>query len=145
MTLAAHETTLQPAGGGRPEHAAAPQRPIGLCLDCQYPLFGLPTPRCPECGREFDPMDPSTMNMGRELGELAKWVLGPVRWPVSFLTWGALAFAVWSARLPGGQMRAGAPIWILGFLAAVWLVWPLVRVLAAKRYGWPSSLVMRGH
>src|SRR5437867_9827306 len=86
------------------------QKPIGLCLDCNYPLFGLPTPRCPECGREFDPMDPASMNMGRELGELAKWVLGPVRWPVSLLTWGALGFALWEARLPGGQIRASVSL-----------------------------------
>src|SRR4051812_33799815 len=100
MTLAAH-----PAD---PLHLAANAHgsPIGLCLDCNYPLFGLPTPRCPECGREFDPMNPATMNMGRELTELAKWVLGPLRWPVNLLSWGALAYALWQARLPGGQVAS---------------------------------------
>ena len=28
------------------------------------------------------------MNMGRELTALAKWILGPIRWPVSVATWG---------------------------------------------------------
>src|SRR4051812_43822981 len=70
-------------------------QPIGLCLDCGYALRGLPTPRCPECGREFDPLDRATMNIGRELSPLAKWVLGPIRWEVNLLSWGALAFAMW--------------------------------------------------
>lgn len=32
----------------------------GRCLSCGYVLFGLPTGRCPECGRFFDPDDPAT-------------------------------------------------------------------------------------
>jgi hypothetical protein len=30
------------------------------CLDCGYILDGLPEPRCPECGRAFDPDKPET-------------------------------------------------------------------------------------
>ena len=30
------------------------------CLGCGYILDGLPEPRCPECGRGFDPDDAST-------------------------------------------------------------------------------------
>jgi hypothetical protein len=30
------------------------------CLTCGYDLRGLPEPRCPECGRGFDPDDPAT-------------------------------------------------------------------------------------
>ncbi|MHC4066328.1 MAG: hypothetical protein ACYSUI_17765 [Planctomycetota bacterium] len=30
------------------------------CLGCSYNLEGLPENRCPECGRPFDPDDPST-------------------------------------------------------------------------------------
>jgi hypothetical protein len=123
---------------------AASSDPIGLCLTCNYPLRGLPTPRCPECGREFDPLDPATMNMGRELNEVAKWVLGPVRWPVNVLSWGALAFALWAARLPGGEVGASSSVIILAALGVLWLAWPVVRVMAAKRYGWPHSLLMRG-
>jgi hypothetical protein len=29
----------------------------GECAACGYPLFGLPGPRCPECGRAFDPSE----------------------------------------------------------------------------------------
>ncbi len=28
---------------------------IPICITCGYDLHGLPEPRCPECGREFDP------------------------------------------------------------------------------------------
>ncbi len=30
------------------------------CLDCGYTLTGLTDPRCPECGRAFDPADPDS-------------------------------------------------------------------------------------
>lgn len=30
------------------------------CLKCHYSLTGLRIGRCPECGREFDPADPTT-------------------------------------------------------------------------------------
>ena len=32
------------------------------CKSCLYPLRDLSAPRCPECGRTFDPFDPHTMN-----------------------------------------------------------------------------------
>jgi hypothetical protein len=124
--------------------ASESTQPIGLCLNCGYSLFGLPTPRCPECGREFDPLDPSTMNMGRELSELAKWVLGPLRWPVNLMSWGALAYALWESRLPGDQIARSSSLYLLIALGAFWLTWPIIRVIAAKKYGWPHSLLMRG-
>lgn len=31
-----------------------------VCLKCGYLLRGLTEPRCPECGRAFDPRNPST-------------------------------------------------------------------------------------
>src|SRR5438045_4421546 len=112
------------------DHPVRPEvsrgHPIGLCLTCGYALRGLPTPRCPECGREFDPMDPATMNMGRELSPLAKWVLGPVRWPVNVLSWGALVFALWFARLPGGQIRSSTSLIILIALGLLWTAWPIL-------------------
>jgi hypothetical protein len=52
-----------------------------LCLGCNYPLRGLVSARCPECGRPFDPADPITLNLGRPLGGLDKKMLRPIgRW-----------------------------------------------------------------
>ena len=119
-------------------------KPIGLCLDCNYPLWGLPTPRCPECGREFDPLDPSTMIMGRALTPVARWALGPLRWHVNLLSWLAIGYALWMARLPGGQIRNSSSLVILILLGLFWVAWPVLRVIIAKRRGWPHSLVMRG-
>src|ERR1051326_2396003 len=31
-----------------------------FCLTCRYRLDNLPEPRCPECGRRFNPTDPRT-------------------------------------------------------------------------------------
>src|SRR5690349_10031462 len=36
----------------------------GNCLGCGYSLIGLLDPRCPECGRVFDPADRTTMDFG---------------------------------------------------------------------------------
>ena len=49
-----------------------------LCLDCNYSLNALPVPRCPECGRTFDPLDPATFNAARPLNWLDRAVLAPV-------------------------------------------------------------------
>ena len=38
------------------------------CLGCGYILDGLPENRCPECGRPFDPGDPSTYLTSRPSG-----------------------------------------------------------------------------
>lgn len=128
----------------QPDTQRDPGQPIGLCLDCNYALWGLPTPRCPECGREFDPLDPKSMNMGRALSPLAQWLLGPIRWPVSLLTWGAILYSLWTARLPGGQFADSRSISILAVIGLTWLLWPVLRVAAARRYGWPTSLLLRG-
>jgi len=49
----------------------------GLCLDCNYPLRGLAEPRCPECGRAFDPADAHTFNPGRPMPRWTRWWLKP--------------------------------------------------------------------
>ena len=49
--LAAYPTIFFLRGPLRRLH----RRRNGLCLTCAYNLTGLPEPRCPECGTEFDP------------------------------------------------------------------------------------------
>ena len=56
------------------------------CLSCGYTLAGLDTPRCPECGTEFDPTDPLTfrdpLNQGpRRRALLARRQLRNLRTP----------------------------------------------------------------
>jgi len=52
-----------------------------LCMGCNYALRGLSDPRCPECGRPFDPDDFATMNLGRPLKRVARFLLRPTgRW-----------------------------------------------------------------
>jgi hypothetical protein len=41
------------------------------CLACGYILDHLPEPRCPECGRPFDPGDPTTFARGAPRGWLS--------------------------------------------------------------------------
>src|SRR5580693_7070002 len=99
----------------------------GLCISCNYQLRGLVTRRCPECGREFDPDNPETMNMGRELSAVDRFVLGPIRWPVIAMTAGATGFVLWMARLPGGRKTVPMEaIGVLGIVGVLWLVWPMI-------------------
>lgn len=44
------------------------------CRKCRYPLDGLSENRCPECGRAFDPQNPSTWHSETQLrgGKLRK-------------------------------------------------------------------------
>src|SRR4051794_26855319 len=79
--------------------------PVGLCLGCNYPLRGLADPRCPECGRAFDPADPRTMNPGRPLGPVARQLLRPIgRWVVA-LGLAATASVAAATRPPVGWVR----------------------------------------
>jgi hypothetical protein len=117
----------------------------GLCLSCNYRLLNLPptTTRCPECGHPFDPTNPATMNMGRPLPAWVVWALGPIRWPIRLLTAGAAAMALWSARLPGADFSLGRrrTLVLLAAVAAVWLAWPLLRLLVARRFRWRTRQI----
>ncbi len=47
------------------------------CLDCGYILDHLPEPRCPECGRTFDPEDPRTFRSNADCEpRIIPWVMG---------------------------------------------------------------------
>jgi hypothetical protein len=91
----------------------------GRCWECGYELRGLPTPRCPECGRAFDPNDATTMNMGTEVGPVRRWLMRPPGWPLHVVTGLAVIISLWAAASP---TRRGALVDELS--------WPLV-----SRYG----------
>src|SRR5687767_11054865 len=85
------------------EHPSAP--PAGLCLGCNYPLRGLASRRCPECGRRFDPKEPASINPGRPIGRIGRWMLRPVGRGTVLLGLAAAAALVWSSRLPAGRIE----------------------------------------
>jgi hypothetical protein len=47
------------------------------CLSCDYSLRGLTAPRCPECGRPFDPGDPLSFHAGKSLRRPIRFLLSP--------------------------------------------------------------------
>src|SRR5262249_27654189 len=47
--------------------------PLHFCLSCHYPLDGLASSRCPECGTPFDLKDPHTFLLA---GRYPRWI-GP--------------------------------------------------------------------
>lgn len=65
------------------------------CLSCDYDLTALPAHRCPECGRAFDPDDPTSFAVNTDIsgvGELTCALAG----------WAMIAFP------PLGLMLLGA-------------------------------------
>ena len=70
------------------------------CLSCNYPLTGLPSNVCPECGRVFDPADPATMNTGRPVGPIARVFLSASGRFTLVVTVVALALLLYSTGMP---------------------------------------------
>lgn len=52
------------------------------CLGCSYSLRGLPEHVCPECGRAFDPKDPSTYRRGTWVPYWRRWAGPPKAWHI---------------------------------------------------------------
>jgi hypothetical protein len=125
-----------------PTAAVSQRLAAGLCLDCNYPLRDLPQPRCPECGRTFNPADATTFNPGRPVPRYAAWAVGPISWPIYFIAIAACAVTLWRARLPGITFSWKSPT-IIGWagLATVWLLWPLARRLVLRHHGWPAVVI----
>src|SRR3954451_7208332 len=87
------------------EATGTPEAPVGLCLSCNYPLRGLTDRRCPECGRPFDPADRRTMNLGRPVGPVGRWMLRPVGPWVVALGLAATGCVAYATRPPAGWVR----------------------------------------
>ena len=109
-----------------------------LCLSCNYPLRGLESRRCPECGRGFDPDEPMSMNLGRPLDRTALMLLRPIGW------WGTASLRVLATAGVVGPAwltpaRGWACLWLLAwgaFMAACW-VRGIVRFFVVQRYRQP--------
>lgn len=107
---------------------------IPRCLNCDYALVGLTSPRCPECGRDYDPNDQTTFRTGDEIGIIGKILLSqPGRNSYVICAVSAIALLI------GESVPNGYPIpEFLGmfFLVVIFLAWFLrVSLYAiAKKY-----------
>ena len=102
------------------------------CLGCNYPLRGLPEHVCPECGRAFNPSDPSTYRQGPWRPYWRRWVGPPRRLHIVGLV-GVTALAIIDLSapgLPGGLIAAcGLEALAAAFVAAAVANY-LIRVIA---------------
>jgi hypothetical protein len=53
---------------GEPDDVPVPLDFVGYCRGCHYNLRGLAVPRCPECGRDFNPAAPDSYDSSPEGG-----------------------------------------------------------------------------
>ena len=111
------------------------------CLDCEYDLRGLPAGSCPECGRAFDPLDPSSFRPGNSRSPRLPMhlalliVIASSLVPVLHVVSGHLALV--AARLSLGHWphRFGRddPKYIgggVGFLHSVWMILTVLLIPA---------------
>jgi hypothetical protein len=77
------------------------------CLTCAYVLEGLQSARCPECGRAFDPSDPSSFTLKPPFLFWRFWLPGLIQ--SAFL----------GAVILGGLLLAGSTGWAMTIAAPV--------------------------
>src|SRR3954452_22308042 len=111
-----------------------------LCLTCNYALRGLESHRCPECGREFDPDEPLSMNLGLPRGRLALMLLRPIgRWARATM-WALAAAGVLGPAwlVPSREVAClWLELWAL-FLIACWIR-SVLRYFVFLRYRQPPE------
>ena len=100
----------------------------GRCLGCDYPLRGLDRTRCPECGREFDPGNPKTMNMNPPVRAVWRWLMKPPGRVWQLLLAVPVGLWLYAGVWPGFYLGS----FVLAFLLSLALggVWLLRLVLA---------------
>src|SRR6266567_4363945 len=77
-----------------------PLTDTAFCQACGYSVRGLTAHRCPECGRRFDPADPSTMSIARPLRRWQRLLLVPIGWPTALLAVFGTGAIVYLSRWP---------------------------------------------
>jgi hypothetical protein len=110
------------------------------CLSCQYDLRDLPENRCPECGREFDPSDPTTFGPLHPVRAMTWWgfcltsaLICAVIIFAPYVVWSLVSRRDWHATFPYailGTAVLTAVAWAFGLLGL--LVHGVVRILGAK-------------
>ncbi len=131
------------------------------CRQCGYPLRQLSQPRCPECGRPFDPADPGTMDLGRRPGPVARALLRPTGRPLVGVAVVGAALVATATRWPVGAARLATTdllyyfaggrfdrtrllsytdwayvggLLVLGVALGVWLIRAATRPVVQRRY-----------
>ena len=104
----------------------------GFCLGCGYALRGLGDPRCPECGRGFDPFDGKTMSVPGLLHKPP-----PKTLPFSAAM---IIYAVITAFVGAGGLLAGSVV--IPVMSAIW--WAFIFIAWWARGPWERSALARG-
>jgi hypothetical protein len=99
-----------------------------ICRSCQYSLFELATGPCPECGRPFDPADPSTFETRRR-GQQALLGLG-----LAVVIGIVMITAFWFAQTPDYGFFRHAAFWTL--FGSGLVVGSVTAILAAANRSW---------
>ncbi|MDB5319297.1 MAG: hypothetical protein JWN40_928 [Phycisphaerales bacterium] len=88
------------------------------CWSCGYLLRGVASGRCPECGRAFDLSDPKSVNFGRPMGRVGRWMLGDLGWSGVVIAFAGCAAILATTRWPVEgwrfsmlDLRYYAPFW----------------------------------
>ena len=91
------------------------------CQGCGYRLDHLTEPRCPECGRSFDPHDPNTYS-------LLKFGWGFVHWLAGILLATVFGLIVWLLPSPFAEfLREWTPLVPILISVGFWCrVWPTI-------------------
>lgn len=114
---------------------------VGLCLQCHYSLQGLKSNRCPECGRDFDPGDPRTMNMGLPIPRRLRVLFQPMGAPTQILAALLILIAWWVLSSPGAYYLY-FEYFLLAILFLPFLLirgaWDFLRIAVAERYQQPA-------
>jgi hypothetical protein len=125
--------------------------PHKRCWGCGYILNGLPEPRCPECGRRFDPNNPATYITRMESGRryLALALLGVAMMAIAM----ALAWLVdreMLGAISDWWIVIASPLFVAGtsleFYVLVGSIVALRRPRGAREYPtcWLAALIISG-
>ncbi len=103
-----------------------------FCLGCGYPLNELPEPRCPECGRRFNPGDAATFFSYRPPSAWESLLMRPVGWPSHAIAFGVFLLGFWYATRPGG-LRGESGLMVMGCPWAALMGYWIIRWLGQSK------------
>lgn len=104
-----------------------------FCQGCNYNLHGLPEHRCPECGRVFNPDDPSTFVHTKPLGPITKSLARPIGWPTNGAAMLIVLLGLAASLYPGGMF------WLQASCFLAWLAVGIVFFLRLLAFAWIRS------